>query len=179
MGGCWPFRRTTGVGVRVVELTSGRTVPLSELSWANWAALDLSLPSLLLPELPALREGFVFADRRLSGELVRILPDDRKEWARSWVISEGMRTCDAVPPVIEGAYRDRWHTLPEVAFAYSRPLKLWALALSSAEGAPEALLRHPALGCPELLERRSVGRSPANLCWATGRAASAGTLAPL
>ncbi|MDA1191177.1 MAG: WD40 repeat domain-containing protein [Candidatus Poribacteria bacterium] len=129
------------LGFEVIRLETGKVVPLAKLSMADLASCGLTLPQYKLAKSPALTDGYTFEGRPLNRELMRLLPPERQEWARNWVISAGMRTCDAIPPAIESTYRDLYHTLPDMTFAFSRPASLWAIAVSGGEDVPE-LVHH-------------------------------------
>jgi WD40 repeat protein len=125
-------------GVQIVDIAGRAIMPVSSLPYGDLASCGLSLRPDQLREIPALREGYVFAGQPLSLQLVGILPDEWQEIARSWVIRDGMKSCDAMPPEIEGRYRDGWEEIPILSYAYSRPARLWALAISDAPKAPRS-----------------------------------------
>lgn len=119
-------------GVRVFDLNAGRPVAMSALPPADLAACGLPVPHRRVEELVA--GGHVYASRPLNTQLVALVPPDWREAVKRWVVSAGMRSCDSMPPQVEAAYRDQWHDLPDLAFAYSRPDRMWALAISTSFG---------------------------------------------
>lgn len=157
-------------GVRVFDIDARAAVSVSVLSAADLAACGLPVPRPLVEELVGPRH--VYASRPLNVQLVGLLPDAWHEQVKRWVISAGMRSCDSMPPQVEAAYRDQWHDLPDLAFAYSRPRRMWALAISSSQGVAEGTSgivlwdhdTHERLGALEghvlLAPARPGGRSP-------------------
>jgi WD40 repeat protein len=119
-------------GVRAYDLITGASPSVSSLTTADLAACGLPLPSSRIGDrLPA---GHVFQGRPMNTQLVALLPAEWREQAKRWVLSAGMRSCDSMPPQVEASYRDQWQDLPILAFGYSRPHRLWALAISSSFG---------------------------------------------
>jgi WD40 repeat protein len=122
-------------GVRVFDVDARAALAVSGMSAADLAACGLSVPRRRVDELVGPRH--VYASRPLNVQLVALLPDTWHEQVKRWVISAGMRSCDAMPPQVEAAYRDQWHDLPDLAFAYSGPGRMWGLAISSSHGVPD------------------------------------------
>ncbi|MBT5711428.1 hypothetical protein HOI71_10330, partial [Candidatus Poribacteria bacterium] len=123
-------------GVRVYDIASGGPVAMSALAPGDLATCGLPLPERR--QRAMLPPGHVFATRPLNVQLVGLLPPQWQEAAAPWVVSAGMRSCDSMPPQVEASYRDQWQELPILAFAYSRPRRLWAVAISSSFGATES-----------------------------------------
>jgi len=123
-------------GIRVYNLNTGAAVAVSALTTAELAACGLALPHARVVDL--LPAGHVFQGRPMNTQLVALLPDEWREQAKRWVLSAGMRSCDSMPPQVEASYRDQWQDLPILAFAYNRPRRLWALAISSSFGLTES-----------------------------------------
>ena len=108
------------------------SLPAASLTIADLAACGLPPPHPLIAEL--LPDGHVYRSRPMNTQLVGLLPAEWREQAKRWVLSAGMRSCDSMPPPVEASYRDQWQDLPILAFSYSRPLRVWALAISSSFG---------------------------------------------
>jgi WD40 repeat protein len=123
----------------VFDTESGQLISPSTLTPKALASCGLSFGFDELAATPALSDGYAFAGRPLSGELVRLLPENLQEWTRRWVISEGMSSCDALPPAVDSHYRDGYEILPEICWTYNRPAKVWAIAVSDGDDVPERI----------------------------------------
>lgn len=120
----------------VFDVENEQVISPAALTPSVLASCGLSFGVEELAKIPALSEGYAFAGRPLSSELIRLLPPPLQEWTRRWVISEGMNSCDALPPAVDSHYRDGYEILPEICWAYNRPARTWAIAVSEGEEIP-------------------------------------------